>query len=209
MGPIERLTSELWPGTPVIPVMGTGATDGLFFRQAGIPVYGVSGLFTDIDDNREHGRDERLGVKEFYDGQEFLYRLVKELSAGASSSAATAPRAEAGSARVVTHVAPDYPPIALQARSKGDVSVDVKIDREGNVTSAVVTSGHPLLHAATRKAALRWKFDPAPDAPEVRDARLTFTFRLMNGNKRSDAPNPVFTPPYRLEIFGVLVPLGY
>ncbi|HEX5708739.1 MAG TPA: M20/M25/M40 family metallo-hydrolase [Pyrinomonadaceae bacterium] len=80
MGPVERLTSEMWPTAPVIPIMGTGATDSLYFRQAGIPVYGVSGIFTDIDDNRAHGRDERLGVKELYDGQEFLYRLVKELS---------------------------------------------------------------------------------------------------------------------------------
>ncbi len=80
MGPVERITSELWPGTPVIPIMGTGATDSLYFRQVGIPVYGVSGVFTDIDDNRAHGRDERLGVKELYDSQEFLYRLVKELA---------------------------------------------------------------------------------------------------------------------------------
>ncbi|HYN86138.1 MAG TPA: M20/M25/M40 family metallo-hydrolase [Pyrinomonadaceae bacterium] len=80
MQPVERLTEEMWPGTPVIPIMGAGATDSLYFRQAGIPVYGVSGIFTDINDNRTHGRDERLGVKELYDAQEFLYRLVKELS---------------------------------------------------------------------------------------------------------------------------------
>ncbi len=65
-----------------MPIMGTGATDSLYFRQVGIPMYGVSGLFSDIDDNRAHGRDERLGVKEFYEGQEFLYRLVKALSSG-------------------------------------------------------------------------------------------------------------------------------
>jgi acetylornithine deacetylase/succinyl-diaminopimelate desuccinylase-like protein len=45
-------------------------------------MYGVSGLFTDIDDNRAHGKDERLGVAALYDGQEFLYRLVKTLAAG-------------------------------------------------------------------------------------------------------------------------------
>jgi acetylornithine deacetylase/succinyl-diaminopimelate desuccinylase-like protein len=84
MQPIERLTSEMWPGVPVIPIMGTGATDSLYFRQAGVPVYGVSGLFSDIDDNRAHGRDERVGVKELYDGQEFLYRLVKALSSSGS-----------------------------------------------------------------------------------------------------------------------------
>src|SRR5206468_4461716 len=80
MTPIETITAEMWPGVPVIPIMSTGATDGLFLRNAGIPTYGVSGLFSDVDDNREHGKDERMGVKQFYEGREFLYRLVKALS---------------------------------------------------------------------------------------------------------------------------------
>jgi acetylornithine deacetylase/succinyl-diaminopimelate desuccinylase-like protein len=80
MMPIERLTREMWPNVPVVPIMGTGATDSLFFRQAGIPVYGVSGIFDDIDDNRTHGRDERIATKSLYDGQEFLYRLTKAFS---------------------------------------------------------------------------------------------------------------------------------
>jgi acetylornithine deacetylase/succinyl-diaminopimelate desuccinylase-like protein len=80
MMPIERLTREMWPNVPVVPIMGTGATDSLFFRQAGIPVYGVSGIFDDIDDNRTHGHDERIAVKSLYDGQEFLYRLTKAFS---------------------------------------------------------------------------------------------------------------------------------
>jgi len=79
MGSIERVTAELWPGVPVIPVMQTGATDGRSLREAGIPIYGVDGLFTEVDDTRAHGKDERMGVKEFYEGREFLYRLVKEL----------------------------------------------------------------------------------------------------------------------------------
>jgi acetylornithine deacetylase/succinyl-diaminopimelate desuccinylase-like protein len=78
--PIERLTSEMWPGIPVVPVMSTGATDGRPLRQNGIPTYGVSGLFGDMDDSRAHGRDERMLVKSFFEGQEFLYRLVKELA---------------------------------------------------------------------------------------------------------------------------------
>jgi acetylornithine deacetylase/succinyl-diaminopimelate desuccinylase-like protein len=81
MRPIEETTAALWPNVPVVPIMGTGATDSLYFRQVGIPMYGVSGLFGDIDDNRAHGKDERLGVREFYEGQEFLYRLVKSLVA--------------------------------------------------------------------------------------------------------------------------------
>jgi acetylornithine deacetylase/succinyl-diaminopimelate desuccinylase-like protein len=60
--------------------MSTGATDGIFFRNVGIPVYGVSGLFGDIEDNRAHGRDERMQVEAFYEGQEFLYRLVRDLA---------------------------------------------------------------------------------------------------------------------------------
>src|SRR5207249_1449372 len=77
---IEQLTNQMWPGVPVVPVMSTGATDGLYLRNAGIPTYGISGFFEDVDDTRAHGRDERLGVKQFYEGIEFLYRLVKALS---------------------------------------------------------------------------------------------------------------------------------
>jgi acetylornithine deacetylase/succinyl-diaminopimelate desuccinylase-like protein len=79
---VERVTAELWPGIPVIPTMSSGATDGLFLRNAGIPTYGTSGLAGDIDDVRSHGKDERILVKSFNDGQEYLYRLVKVLSSG-------------------------------------------------------------------------------------------------------------------------------
>ena len=80
MQPIERIAAEMWPGVPVLPVMSTGASDSLFLRNAGIPMYGNSGVFGDIDDNRAHGKDERIGIKEFYDSQEYLYRLVKAYS---------------------------------------------------------------------------------------------------------------------------------
>lgn len=80
MGAIERVTESMWPGVPVIPTMVTGATDGLYLRNEGIPTYGVSGLFAEMSDNRAHGRDERIGVKQFFEGQEFLYRLVRELA---------------------------------------------------------------------------------------------------------------------------------
>ncbi len=72
----------MWPGVRVLPVMSTGATDGLYLRRAGIPVYGVSGLFHDTDDVRAHGQDERILIEHFYEGQEFLYRLVRALSGG-------------------------------------------------------------------------------------------------------------------------------
>ena len=78
-GTIERVSREMWPNVPVIPTMAVGATDGVYLRFAGIPTYGVMGLFVDIEDDRAHGRDERVGVKQFYDCLEFLYRLVKAL----------------------------------------------------------------------------------------------------------------------------------
>jgi acetylornithine deacetylase/succinyl-diaminopimelate desuccinylase-like protein len=80
LGAIESVTGEMWPGVPVIPMMSTGATDGLFLRNAGIPVYGVAGLFADIADNRMHGQNERIEIKSYFEGQEFLYRLMKRLS---------------------------------------------------------------------------------------------------------------------------------
>jgi acetylornithine deacetylase/succinyl-diaminopimelate desuccinylase-like protein len=82
LGAAEQVTEQMWPGVPVVPTMVSGATDGLYLRNAGIPVYGVSGLFEDINDTRAHGRDERLGVEAFHEGQEFLYRLVRALSTG-------------------------------------------------------------------------------------------------------------------------------
>ena len=80
LGAIEAITEEMWPGVPVIPTMSTGATDGLYLRIAGIPVYGVSGLFGDIDDVRAHGQNERIRIESYFEGQEFLYRLTKTLS---------------------------------------------------------------------------------------------------------------------------------
>ena len=80
MGVVESLTKEMFPGAVVVPVMSTGATDGLFLRNGEIPTYGVDGTFGDMDDVRAHGRDERVGVKQFYEGLEFQYRLIKALS---------------------------------------------------------------------------------------------------------------------------------
>jgi acetylornithine deacetylase/succinyl-diaminopimelate desuccinylase-like protein len=77
---VEKLTASMWPGVIVTPVMSTGASDGKYVRQAGIPVYGVSGIFADVDDVRAHGRDERIGVKEFYDGVAFTYKFIKSLT---------------------------------------------------------------------------------------------------------------------------------
>ncbi|MDB5515443.1 MAG: peptidase [Tardiphaga sp.] len=86
MGKIERLSQEFWPGAVVLPVMSAGATDGSYLRNAGIPTYGHSGLAGDINDVRAHGKDERILVKSFFEGDEYLYRLVKMLSGGSSPS---------------------------------------------------------------------------------------------------------------------------
>jgi acetylornithine deacetylase/succinyl-diaminopimelate desuccinylase-like protein len=79
---IEKTSAEFWPGTPVVPIMSAGGTDGMFLRNAGIPTYGHSGLAGDVDDVRSHGKDERVAAKAFFEGGEYLYRLVKRLSGG-------------------------------------------------------------------------------------------------------------------------------
>jgi acetylornithine deacetylase/succinyl-diaminopimelate desuccinylase-like protein len=76
----ETIVQSMFPGVPVVPLMSTGATDGLFLRNAGIPTFGVDGLFDDIDDVRAHGRDERVGIKQFNEDLEFQYRLIVALS---------------------------------------------------------------------------------------------------------------------------------
>ena len=82
MEALDRVTSSMWPGVTVTPNMSTGASDGRLLRAAGIPVYGISGMFTDMDDVRAHGKDERLGVKEFYKGVDFMYKFIKALTSG-------------------------------------------------------------------------------------------------------------------------------
>jgi acetylornithine deacetylase/succinyl-diaminopimelate desuccinylase-like protein len=78
MATVEKVTQEMWAGTPVVPTMSTGATDGLFLRNAGMPVYGLSGLF--YTDTFAHGMNERVSAKAFYEGLEFMYRLMKALT---------------------------------------------------------------------------------------------------------------------------------
>jgi acetylornithine deacetylase/succinyl-diaminopimelate desuccinylase-like protein len=79
MDVVTALAGEMWPGVPVIPTMSGGYTDSRWLRNAGIPSYGVSGLFTDPAHNGVHGLNEQVGVKDLYDSKEFLYRLVKRL----------------------------------------------------------------------------------------------------------------------------------
>ena len=74
------LTTKMWGDIPVIPTMSTGATDGRFFRGAGIPTFGVSGIFSVPGETNAHGRDEKLRVKSFYEGLEFLEQLVRRIA---------------------------------------------------------------------------------------------------------------------------------
>jgi len=77
---LERTLATMWPGLPVVPAMSTGATDGKYLRIAGIPTYGIACMFFDSEDDRSHGKDERVVVEDFYDGVEFTYRFLKELA---------------------------------------------------------------------------------------------------------------------------------
>ena len=86
---IEAAAKAVWgsaPAVPIIPYMETGATDGLYLRNAGIPVYGVSGISHDPDDVRAHGKDERIPVKSFNEGLEFAYQLARALGSPATTS---------------------------------------------------------------------------------------------------------------------------
>jgi acetylornithine deacetylase/succinyl-diaminopimelate desuccinylase-like protein len=77
------LTHTMWGNIPVIPTMSTGATDGHWLRAAGIPTYGVSGIFSSPGETNSHGRDEKLRVKSFYEGLDFLDKLVRRLGSPA------------------------------------------------------------------------------------------------------------------------------
>jgi acetylornithine deacetylase/succinyl-diaminopimelate desuccinylase-like protein len=82
MGALEKASHEEWPGTPVIPTMATGASDGVYTNAAGMPTFGISGVAIDMNDVRAHGRDERVRVESFYQGVDFYYRYLKALTSG-------------------------------------------------------------------------------------------------------------------------------
>jgi acetylornithine deacetylase/succinyl-diaminopimelate desuccinylase-like protein len=82
MTAVEKVSAALWPGIPVVPTLLPGGTDGRFLNNAGIPTYGVSGLFRDPDGSGVHGLNERIRVRSLYEGHEFLYRVVRLLGGG-------------------------------------------------------------------------------------------------------------------------------
>lgn len=77
---IRAASEAIAPNLPLVPNMETGATDGLYIRNAGIPVYGLSGIAIDTDDVRMHGRDERVNIVAFERAQEFIYRLLRTIT---------------------------------------------------------------------------------------------------------------------------------
>ncbi len=77
LGPAERLGAEMYPGVPLIPVMSTGASDSIYLAAAGIPSYGVPGIFYDADSGNIHGLNERIRVKSVLDGRDYLFRLIR------------------------------------------------------------------------------------------------------------------------------------
>jgi acetylornithine deacetylase/succinyl-diaminopimelate desuccinylase-like protein len=83
MGPVRKIADEIWPGVAIIPTMSTGATDGAYLNAAGVPTYGLSGMFHDVEGSHAHGLNERIRVKSLMDGRRFLYEIVKLYADGA------------------------------------------------------------------------------------------------------------------------------
>ena len=80
-GPLGKVVGEMYPGVPILPQMEVGASDSVYTIAAGIPSYGISGVAIDIDDERMHGRDERLRVSSYDRGVDFYYRFLQALGA--------------------------------------------------------------------------------------------------------------------------------
>ena len=77
MNPLRAVANGIWPGVVILPTMSTGATDGRYLNAAGIPIYGLSGMFHDAEGPHSHGLNERIRVKSLIDGRRFLYEVVK------------------------------------------------------------------------------------------------------------------------------------
>ncbi|HEX7914490.1 M20/M25/M40 family metallo-hydrolase, partial [Rudaea sp.] len=84
MEPVRKVSESMWPGVAIVPTMSTGATDGRFLNAAGIPTYGLSGMFHDAEGSRAHGLNERIRVKSLLDGRKFLYEVVKIYASSAN-----------------------------------------------------------------------------------------------------------------------------
>jgi acetylornithine deacetylase/succinyl-diaminopimelate desuccinylase-like protein len=77
LGPVRKAAAKLWPGVAIVPTMSTGATDGRYLNAAGIPTYGLSGMFQDVEGSHAHGLNERMRVQSLLEGRQFLYDVVR------------------------------------------------------------------------------------------------------------------------------------
>jgi len=83
MGPVRKIADQIWPGVAIVPTMATGATDGSYLNAAGVPTYGLSGMFHDAEGSHAHGLNERIRVQSLMNGRRFLHEVVKLYANGA------------------------------------------------------------------------------------------------------------------------------
>jgi acetylornithine deacetylase/succinyl-diaminopimelate desuccinylase-like protein len=77
MQPVRKIAESMWPGVVIVPTLATGYSDGKYLNPAGVPTYGLSGMFEDAEGNHIHGLNERMRVKSLMEGRRFLYEVVK------------------------------------------------------------------------------------------------------------------------------------
>jgi acetylornithine deacetylase/succinyl-diaminopimelate desuccinylase-like protein len=77
--PLTRITDAIWPGLTVTPEMEDGASDSIYFAQAGYACYGFSAEALERNDVRAHGQDERLPVDSYWKALDFFYSFAKAL----------------------------------------------------------------------------------------------------------------------------------
>jgi acetylornithine deacetylase/succinyl-diaminopimelate desuccinylase-like protein len=82
MAAVAAAVHATYPGVPLVPHMEVGASDGSAFRNAGIPTYGVQGLFIRLSQDSTHGLDERMDVRSLPYGLAHWYVLLKQLAGG-------------------------------------------------------------------------------------------------------------------------------
>jgi acetylornithine deacetylase/succinyl-diaminopimelate desuccinylase-like protein len=78
--PLDELVAATWPGLKVIPAMSAGASDATHTSAVGLPTYTFSPLTVDPNDDREHGRDERISAASFAQANEFFYRYLRRVT---------------------------------------------------------------------------------------------------------------------------------
>jgi acetylornithine deacetylase/succinyl-diaminopimelate desuccinylase-like protein len=74
---VRAVAAKMWPGVPVAPSMTAGATDGRFLMNAGIPTYGMSGMFSKPGEGNAHGLNEKIRIQSLYEGRDFLEGIVR------------------------------------------------------------------------------------------------------------------------------------